>query len=346
MPAPAAFGGLQQQWGTPPSYPTPPSPGYGPNTVPSADKAAAADALHSALKDAGTNGAILISTLAHCPATDIPNLKATYKQKFARDLEADVDKETSNPLLVSHFRESLLAILRGPLQEDVYLLRKSIKGVGTNEQLLNDVVLSRSNADLNAIKAAYYTTYKRSAEIDVAEDLSGETKQFFNMIMAATRAEESAPVIQQAIDADVQHIHTALERFLGKDGLTVCSILSSRSDPQIRAIAYAYEYKFRVPLEKTLSAKFNGHMRIALVQILRAATDRAMRDAVLLEDCMKGIGTKDDILVARVVQMHWNRDHMGQVRGAYKVRYKKELAARLYGDTRGNYRNLLIAMVE
>ena len=350
-PASVAYGAPQQYWGVPPSVLAPPSPGYGPNLFPPVDATAAAKALYNALisLDRGSE-AILISTLSHYPAADIPNLAATYRRNHSRDLEADITRKTKPiPLVGSHFTEALLAIARGPLHEDVFLLRKSLKGAGTNEKLLNDVVLSRSNADLNAIKAAYYATYQRTAEADVDDDFSGftegNTRRFYSMVLAATRADEPAPVIPQAIESDVDAIHIAAEA--NKDQMTVCSILSSRSDAQIRAIAHFYEQKFRITLEKVIlkDFRFSPDLKNALIQIVSAALDRAMRDAVRLEECMKGAGTKDDLLVARVVQLHWNRDHMGQVKGAYKIRYKKDLVARIHGELSGNYQTLLKAMV-
>ena len=293
------------------------------------------------MKGLGTDEALLISTLAHFPAPLILHLKAVYQQRHHRSLESDIASETSN-----HFEAALLAVLRGPLQQDVFLLNRALKGIGTNEPLLNDVVIARSNADLNAIKAAYNQTYHRTLQSDVSSDLSGKTERLFSMILSATRQEETAPVLPHNVDADVMEFHRATEAKHGTDELNVCSLLSSRSDGQIRALALAYEAKYRLSLEKVIAKEFSGHMKTALIQMVRAACDRAMRDAVLLEDSMAGLGTKDDMLISRLVSMHWNRDHMGQIKGAYKVRYGKDLITRINGETSGDYKKLMVAMVE
>ena len=303
--------------------------------------AAAADALRKAMKGFGTDESTLIRTLCHYPGPLIPHLKQIYQQRHSRNLESDIASETS-----SHFEFGLLSILRGPLQQDVFLLNKALKGLGTNQNLLNDVLIARSNADLNAIKQAYHSTYHRTLESAVSGDLSGKTERLFSMILTATRHEESALVLPQNIDADVEELHHATEGKLGTDELKVCSVLSSRSDGQIRAIALAYEAKYRLSLEKVLAKEFSGHMKTALIQMVRAGSDRAMRDAILLEDCMAGAGTKDEMLVSRVVRYHWDRDHIGQVKGAYKVKYGKDLVQRIKGETSGDYQRLLLAMVE
>jgi annexin A7/11 len=98
-------------------------------------------------------------------------------------------------------------------------------------------------------------------------------------------------------------------------------------------------------LEKVISKEFSGHMEQALVEMVRVACDPAMRDAIRLEETMAGPGTKDEMLVARLVSMHWDRAHMQQIKGAYKHRYKRDLVDRIKGETSGNYERLLVAMI-
>lgn len=300
-----------------------------------------ADILRKAMKGMGTDEKALISILATMPPEEIRPLKQQFQSRHHRILESDVESETTG-----HFELALLSILRGPLQQDVYCLHKALAGAGTNEDLLNDVLIGRSNADIRAIKEAYQATYKRSLETDVRQDLSAKTERMFMMLLAGTRAEESSPVVPQQIDADVAELHRATEGKAGAEQLTVCSILTSRSDAQVRAIAHAYEGKYRIPLEKVMIKEFAGHMEDALVQMVRSGTDRAMRDAVRLEDTMKGPGTKDDMLVFRVTAAHWDRGHMQQVKGAYRHKYGKDLEKRVKGETSGYYEKILVAMIE
>ena len=80
--------------------------------------------------------------------------------------------------------------------------------------------------------------------------------------------------------------------------------------------------------------------------MLAAAEDRAKHDAHLLEDAMKGLGTKDDLLVNRVVRIHWERSRMQQCRAAYKHFFRQELSLRIKGETGGDYERLMVACVE
>ena len=84
-------------------------------------------------------------------------------------------------------------------------------------------------------------------------------------------------------------------------------------------------------------------MEGALLQQLRTGTDKAMRDAMLLEDAMAGVGTKDHLLSNRVVRIHWDKNHMQQVKGAYQHKYRQSLVHRIKGETSGDYERLMVA---
>lgn len=308
------------------------------------------------MKGLGTNEKALIRCLASKDPLQIEAIKASFERLFRRNLEADVKSETSG-----WFREGLVSIVRGPLWSDVQNLRAALDGPGTKEVVLNDILLSRSNADLRAIKQAYSTALRRSLDADVRGDLSMKTKRHFDMVLSATRAEDAAPVIPAQVEQDVMDLYRATEGRLGTDEMIVCSILTSRNDNQIRAIAHAYEQKFRKSLEQVIKSvgfcfphcltranrlqEFSGHMKDALLHQLRHGVDKYMHAAKLLEDAMKGLGTKDHLLVSRVVRFHWDQGFLANVLGAYRQRYGKTLAARIHGETSGDYRLLMLACI-
>ena len=322
------------------------------------DMSRAADDLRSAMKGFGTNENLLIQVLGSLGPLEINSVKIAFNQRHKRDLMKDVHSETSG-----YFREGLEAIIRGPLDQDCHSLNESIKGIGTKEVIMNEVLLARSNADLNAIKNHYHHKYRRTMESDVKGDLSMKTERMFDMVMAARRQEESTPVIPQQINVDVQEIYKATEGTSiawqdskstclltgtgrgGTDEMTVCSILTNRSNAQIRAISTSYHQRYQRSLAHTLQSEFSGHMQDALLYILSACEDPAKHDADLLEESMKGMGTKDVALVRRIVMIHWNRDRLQQCKGAYKHFYKKELAKRVESETSGDYKKLMVACV-
>jgi annexin A7/11 len=160
---------------------------------------------------------------------------------------------TKDAYQVDMLRKRLCALVRGPLHQDVHLLENAMRGLGTKEKVLNDVLLGRSNADMRAIKDTYKSTFRRSLEADVKGDLSMKTERHFMMVLAANR-NENAPINPQQIDQDVMELYKATEGKTGTDELLVCNILTQRSDDQIREIARTYEAKFRKNLESVIKS--------------------------------------------------------------------------------------------
>ena len=292
------------------------------------------------MKGFGTNEAGLIQVLAEVHPRDARALREAYNTSQRRDLIKDLKSETSG-----YFEDGLTGLARGPLDQDCHTVYEAIKGAGTKESALNDVLLGRSNADMNAIKQRYREIYRKPMETDVKGDLSMKTEQLFDMVMAARRAEESAPVNPQSVETDVQALYFATEGKAGADQITVCQILSSRSNNQIRAIATAYQQKYHHSLDGVMKKEFTGHMQDALVHMVRAGADPAKNDADLLEDSMRGAGTKDTALVRRVLAVHWDLGRLQQTKGAYKHFHKQELSHRIQGETSGDYERLMVACV-
>lgn len=199
------------------------------------------------MKGFGTDEKTLIRVLATKDPHQMAAIRDAFTRLHRRNLEADVKSETSGWL-----ETGLLSLVRGPLGHDVHLLRDAMSGIGTKEAVLNDVLLGRSNADINAIKSEYMRVFRRRLEDDVRGDLSMKTERHFMIVLSAQRAEDSVPVNQADIDRDVSDLYAATEAKLGTDEIKVCSILSLRNDNQIRAIAYTYQQKYARSLEEVL----------------------------------------------------------------------------------------------
>lgn len=223
--------------------------GYGPPQIIQWDANPDAQALRGAMKGFGTDEKALIRVLANKDPLQVEAIRTTFDRTFGRKLVRDIEKETSG-----WFETGLVQLARGPLLADVYSLYSAMSGPGTKEVVLNDILLSRSNADLHAIKSMYQKKFGKSLEAAVKGELSMKTERHFMIVLSGKRAEDSAPVIPQQVDDDVMQIYKATEGRMGTDEILVCSILSNRNDNQIRAIAHTYKQKFNKDLDRVIKS--------------------------------------------------------------------------------------------
>ncbi|KAL4961771.1 annexin [Aspergillus stella-maris] len=317
------------------------SPGYDPNHMDPGDFRREADALRKAMKGFGTDEKALIGVLAKLNPGHIAAVRATYKSHIKRDLYSDVKSETSG-----YFRQGLLAIIDGPLLHDTALAREAVQGIGTKEWLLDDVLLGRSNADLKAIKDSYKHTYNRTLDRDVEADLSFKTKTLYMHVLRANRHEETMGFDPGQIQHDATSIHNATSARIVNNADEVSTIFGSYSNRELVELDIVFQRRYSLTLEAHIEKTFSGHMKDAFLRMLQTAKDPAMRDAVALEECMKGMGTKDEKLVVRVARVHWDRRHLDIVKSAYQHKYGRDLVSRVKGETSGDYQRLLVAMLE
>jgi len=295
------------------------------------------------MKGFGTNEKKLIETLAAVPdAPHMIKLRYTYDDRFQRSLIKDLESETSG-----YFRDGLTALCRGPLLQDAYQVDRAIRGLGTKESLLNDVVLGRSNADLNAIKACYTQVFHKDMVKEIREDLSLKTERLFEYVLAANRAEESAPVLPHDVEREVDRIQQATTGTkFGANQDVVSQVMSHASNGMIRAMNIRFQARFRMSLDDVFKREFSGHMKDALRLMVARAVDPIKSDADQLEAAMAGLGTKDEQLVTRLVRAHWDRNHFRQVKAAYQKFHHRDLATRVSGETSGDYKRLMVALCQ
>ncbi|KAJ9123069.1 hypothetical protein QFC22_001258 [Naganishia vaughanmartiniae] len=319
----------------PPAAPIQPQTiGY--NPLPDIEK------LRKATKGFGTDEKVLIEVLARVDAMQVDCLRRGFEAAVGKELRRVLEKETSGWL---EFGLVLLAL--GPLLGDLHLLNRACAGAGTHEDLLNELLLCRTNQEIHLLKEGYQRVYGKDLTSVVRGELSMKTERMFMMALAGAR-DENPMVVHAAVHADVQAMHNAGSGRLGTDEITICGIMLQRSDAHLTALAQAYEQRYRMPLSKAIRSEFSGHMADGLYYIARGAeTSQAIeRDVEYLYDAMAGMGTKDERLIYRVVRGHWCKPRWADVKRVYKAKYGKSLASAIKGETSGKYENVRLGHVE
>lgn len=105
------------------------------------------------MKGFGTDEAVLIEILCKRTSQQREQIALSYKSSYGKDLQRNIESETSG-----EFRDVLVALVKRPIVYEAECLRDSIAGLGTNESTLIDIVCTKSNTEMMALK----NTYKQS----------------------------------------------------------------------------------------------------------------------------------------------------------------------------------------
>ncbi|KAG6951298.1 hypothetical protein JG688_00013783, partial [Phytophthora aleatoria] len=240
----------------------------------------------------------------------------------------------------------LLQMLASPLEHvEAEVLRKATKGLGTTEEWIYPVVMARSNSEIALLKKTFQEKYGEDLVKVLSGELSGDLKK---VVMAALKGDLSSfdPAVytsaKAAADADV--LYKAGEGKWGTDEETFIRIIISSPAEHLRNIDAAYSKKYKkTSIIKAIKGEFKGDTQTALLFHVRMVFEPFELLAELFESTMKGLGTDEYGLSAAVVRYH---AMLPQIKTAYKKLYGKELSKRIRGDTSGEYRDLLLAIVD
>uniref|UniRef100_A0A8C4PWI8 Annexin n=1 Tax=Eptatretus burgeri TaxID=7764 RepID=A0A8C4PWI8_EPTBU len=278
-----------------------------------------AEKLHKAMKGFGTDEQAIIDVLAKRSNSQRQKLLVQYKTCYGKDLIEDLKSEISGK-----FEDVVLGLLKKPDVYDAQQLREAIKGAGTDERCLIEILASRKNKNIQEVFRTYKTEYGRNLEDDVMSDTSGHFQRVLVSLITGNR-DEDIPVDNDLVMKDAQDLYEAGEKKLGTDETKFLSILCSRSVPHLRRVFPEYENICNKDIEKSIKKEMSGSLEDSLLAVVRCVKNKPSFFAWALHRSMKGMGTDDKTLI-RLMVSRCEVD-MLDIRHEYKQDYGESLYA-------------------
>ncbi|KAM6171866.1 annexin A13 [Erethizon dorsatum] len=293
--------------------------------------------LYKACKGIGTDEAAIIEILSSRTSDERQQIKQKYKTKYGKDLEEVLKSELSG-----NFEKTALALLDRPSEYAARQLQKAMKGLGTDEAVLIEVLCSRSNKEISAIKEAYQRLFDKSLESDVKSDTSGNLRKILVSLLQADR-DEGDEVDKELAGQDAKDLYDAGEGRWGTDELAFNKVLAQRSYKQLRATFLAYQLLIGKDMEEAIEEETSGNLQKAYLTLVRCARDLEGYFADCLYKAMKGMGTDEETLI-RIIITRAEVDLQG-IKAKFQEKYQKSLADMVSSDTSGDFQKLLVALL-
>lgn len=298
---------------------------------------AAAKQLRDAMKGLGTNEDAIIKVLTGHDARQRQEISSKYKTLFGRDLTDDLKSE-----LGGQFENAVVALMTPSFIFLARELRSAMKGAGTDESVLIEILATRSNADIKAIKAAYETEFSRKLEDDIQSDTGGSFGHLLVSLCNAAR-DEYPQVDAGKAKKDAQDILEAGEKQWGTDEAVFNQVLCTRNFPQLRATFEAYRSVSGKGIADSIENETSGSLREGFLAIVNFVWDSYLYFAERLYNSMKGAGTDDETLIRVIVtRSEVDLKHVGK---AFHKKYGKFLQDFIKDDCGGDYRKLLLSIL-
>uniref|UniRef100_A0AAY4D2B2 Annexin n=1 Tax=Denticeps clupeoides TaxID=299321 RepID=A0AAY4D2B2_9TELE len=283
-----------------------------------------AGVLDKAIKAKGVDESTIIEVLVKRSNDQRQQIKAAYQQATGKPLDAALKAALKGDL-----EDVVLALLKTPAQYDAEQLKLAMKGIGTDELTLIEILASRTNKEIRDIKRVYKEVYKKELEDDIKSDTSGDFRNALTALCKANRNEDTV-LNDDLADADARALYEAGEKRKGTDCAVFIDILTTRSAAQLRKVFQMYSKYSKVDVGKAIDLELKGDIE----DLLTAVGEKHSR--------LHGSGTRCKILT-RVMVSRAELD-MVKIKEEYKKMYGKTLYQDILDDTKGDYEKILLAL--
>ncbi|XP_074152806.1 annexin A11 [Sminthopsis crassicaudata] len=302
--------------------------------APNFDPLRDAEVLRKAMKGFGTDEQAIIDCLGSRSNKQRQQILLSFKTAYGKDLIKDLKSELSG-----NFEKTILAMMKTPVLYDVYEIKEAIKGAGTDEACLIEILASRSNEHIREISRAYKTEFKKTLEEAIRSDTSGHFQRLLISLAQGNR-DESTNVDLSLVQRDAQELYAAGENRLGTDESKFNAILCTRSRAHLTAVFNEYQRMTNRDIEKSICREMSGDLEQGMLAVVKCLKNTPAFFAERLNKAMRGAGTKDRTLIRILVSR--SEIDLLDIRAEYKRLYGKSLYHDITGDTSGDYRKILL----
>jgi len=297
-----------------------------------------AKVLNKAMKGMGTNEKNIIGVVTKRSIEQLKEIEKTYKTMFGDDL---MDRLRSE--LKGNLEKVVIGRFYDRFEYQAYEARCAMKGAGTDEQALIDVVCSKTPSEMERVKKAYESLFDRDLIKDIESETSGDLRRILVSIASANR--ETKEIDIDEAKADAKKLHEAGEGKWGTDESVFNQIFALRSIGQLKLTWLCYRKLTGSLILDVLDKELSGKLQSAFVTIVQYISDPITYYSEMMYNSMKGLGTDDDRLIRAIVSRC--EIDLETVKERYNKLHASEstLSKKIKKETRGDYEKVLLALV-
>lgn len=297
----------------------------------------AAKSFHKAMKGIGTDESRIIKEIIKHSNGNRQQIKAKYLTMFGKTLEDDLKSEIGG-----NFLDGVLALLTPSLEYEAKCVRDAMKGLGTNELVLTQIVCPMEAHEIEILKATYKRMYDRDLEHDIASEDSSDFGRILRAIASGGRPQNRG-YDEALAKKEAQELYDAGVGKFGTNETTFIQVLCSRSFQQLSATFSFYQKIASSDIEKSIQKEMSGNLEKACLAIVKSVKNRPAYYAEQLHEAMKGLGTKDNDLI-RLLVLRSEID-LPAIKQQYKLLYGKSLYDAVKSELSGDYEKLFLALI-
>ncbi|XP_074837434.1 annexin A9 [Carettochelys insculpta] len=257
--------------------------------------------------------------------------RALSKQDLQKSLEA---------ALSGNLARVIVGLLKPPAQYDAHELRAAMKGLGTDEDALIEILSTRSNQQLRESLAFYQRDFKADPEKEIASETSGWFKEILLALAKGKREQYTGIIDYTLIQQDAEALADPGVRSKGASERMWINIFTQRSPEHLSRVFDQYQKSSGLEVEGTIHQRFRGDGQEAMLALASVCRDTPRYFAKKLHNALKGTSTDDKVLIRILVSR--SETDLLSIRSAFKKCYGQSLYSCLQAETGGDYQAALL----
>lgn len=264
-------------------------------------------------------------------------ITAAFLKEYGRDLQKDLKSE-----LGGKFEDVIIGLMLPEVEFMCQELQKAMKGLGTDEEALIEIICPRTNDEIKAIVTKYEDLFSRPLAQQICSEVSGDFARLLTLIVTGCR-DPAGQVNPDLAKEHAEKLYNAGAAKLGTDEEVFNKIMAHDSFAQLRLVFEEYKSLTGKTIEQALKAELGGDLLNAMLAIVECVQSPPGFFAKRLHKAMEGMGTNDTTLI-RIIVSRCEID-LGSIKQEYERLYDKTLLSAVKSECSGDYKKALCAII-
>ncbi|OAF66649.1 hypothetical protein A3Q56_05629 [Intoshia linei] len=285
--------------------------------------------IREAMKGLGTDENIIIEIASNRDINQRLQIRGQYESNYGKKLLPELESETSG-----NFKTALKLLFMEPAERDSFILYDAMKGGGTDERTVIEVLTTRSRSELKNIKEKFSEMYEISLECFIEGDFDGIMQRALLSLISDNRCENDGEADKDKAEEDAKKLYDAGEGMWGTDETEFIYRILSKNRKHVRMIAKAYEDISSSSLLEALESELSGDLYRIFKNYVRSCINPTIYWATTIR---KRLDSNEEL--ARLIIYRCDKD-MEKIKSAYTKLFETTIyddASPFYMSMHTNY---------
>ena len=283
--------------------------------------------LHKAIEE--NNEDEIIEIICSKSQSEIKDLNNQYEIIYEAKLKEELEK-----ILKGKLKDLIEALLQDPIEYDANEVYKAIKGFGTDDDALIEIISTRTPDRLKEVSKKYFEMRNNTMDFDIENDTSQAYGKLITNMSKGERSENPYPNIKK-----IKEICNELTKEIGGGKINkdiYVKYFSELSLFELRMLYRVFEKEKDSNIIEFINEKFGSDSRNLYKAFFAFLVDpyKYFAERIHL--------WKDDIVIRVIVSQ---RDCLDEIKTKYKGIYDKNLVDDIKENTKDGFQKALLKIV-